>query len=134
MKSALVAMMLALVWTHPVDGDERRVAPLQTFSCDIAALSEADIALYQKLTHSLVDAVQETVELEDGYAFRLSPETLVTTARWVSLERKCCPFFAFEIEVASSAGPSWLRITGAEGVKEFIRTEFANVISDGKKR
>jgi hypothetical protein len=48
----------------------------------------------------------------------------MTAAEWVSFERKCCPFFAFELEQAKDQGPFWLRITGSEGVKPFIVEEF----------
>jgi hypothetical protein len=48
----------------------------------------------------------------------------MTAAEWVSLERKCCPFLAFEIEQPKDQGPVWLRITGPEGVKAFIEEEF----------
>jgi hypothetical protein len=67
--------------------------------------------------------VQEQRELPNGYAFRLPPALLTTTAQWVSLERKCCPFFAFEIELSKHDGPLWLLITGSEGIKAFIRAE-----------
>jgi hypothetical protein len=42
---------------------------------------------------------------------------------WVALERRCCPFFGFAIEVEPDGGPIWLSLTGDEGVKDFIRLE-----------
>jgi hypothetical protein len=57
-------------------------------------------------------------------SFRLPSSALMTVAEWVSLERKCCPFFAFEIEQPKDQGPVWLRITGSEGAKAFIEEEF----------
>jgi len=65
----------------------------------------------------------DLAELRDGYAFRLAPGALATTADWVALESRCCPFFAFELELESHGGPLWLRICGAEDVKAFIREE-----------
>jgi hypothetical protein len=62
--------------------------------------------------------------MRNGYAFRLAPAKLVDAAQWVSFERRCCPFFAFELELAKNDGPLWLRITGTRGVKPFIREEF----------
>jgi len=130
MKELLVSLAI-LAWTHPAAGDERSVAPVREFSCNLTVLSEEDVASYQKLTRSLLAAVQETAELPDGYAFRFTPEALLSAAQWVAFESKCCPFFAFDIEVASYTGPLWLRITGADGVKEFIRAEFEIPIPDG---
>ena len=43
---------------------------------------------------------------------------------FVAEERQCCPFFTFEMEQARDQGPVWLRVTGSDGVKEFIRAEF----------
>jgi hypothetical protein len=39
------------------------------------------------------------------------------------LERKCCPFFSFTIEVEGGAGSTWLTLSGPPGLKEFIRLE-----------
>ena len=38
-------------------------------------------------------------------------------------ERLCCPFLTFTLEVSPERGPLLLRLTGAEGVKDFIRAE-----------
>ena len=43
---------------------------------------------------------------------------------WVGLERRCCSFFRFQLEFGGEAGPVTLRLTGREGVKDFIRSEF----------
>jgi len=94
------------------------------FACRISALTEAERAAYETLSQRLLGAVQERRELKDGYAFRLPPKSLIAAAGWVSYERRCCPFFDFELEVAKDGGPLWLRLTGSEGVKEFIRAEF----------
>ena len=42
---------------------------------------------------------------------------LVALAEYVSLERLCCPFFDFAIEVGRGGGEVWLRMTGPEGAK-----------------
>jgi hypothetical protein len=43
--------------------------------------------------------------------------------RSTTLERRCCPFFNLQIEAEPNDGPIWLRMTGATGAKEFIRSE-----------
>lgn len=40
------------------------------------------------------------------------------------LERVCCSFFRFELKAGRQEEPVWLRITGGEGVKEFLKTQF----------
>lgn len=80
---------------------------------------------YRQLTQTLFSTVNERRELADGYAFRLSPAILMSTAaEWTELESKCCPFFDFHLERSRDQGPLWLRLTGAPGVKQFIRAEF----------
>jgi hypothetical protein len=71
-------------------------------------------------------AVQEVQELPDGYAFRLpsDPEMLLLVAEDLSVERLCCPFIHFTLDIEPNGGPFWLRFTGREGVKEFLRMSF----------
>jgi hypothetical protein len=45
--------------------------------------------------------------------------SLAGVAEWIALERRCCPFFRFQLDVEGETGPVWLRLTGA-GVKEFL--------------
>ena len=116
MKVLIASMLLGLVAAGPAAGGE----PL---ACNKLAQSKAARATHAKVMRRMAEAVQETKELKDGYAFRLPPDALVTTSEWVALESRCCPFFTFEMELASRGGPLWLRIRGAEGVKAFIRAE-----------
>jgi len=39
-------------------------------------------------------------------------------------EGKCCPFFDFHIDLERAGALLCLRLTGEEGIKAFIRTEF----------
>jgi hypothetical protein len=96
------------------------------FACSLTALSAAERVHHRELSAELHAAVKETRELRNGYAFRLSGErrSLAMLSEWVSLERLCCPFFTFQIEAASETQPVWLRMTGREGVKKFMESEF----------
>ena len=75
-------------------------------------------------------AVAEILELPDGYAFRLPGEQdlLAKTAEFISLERLCCPSLGFALEAEPEGGPVWLRLTGREGVKAFIREEVSGLL------
>lgn len=99
-------------------------ADAEHFACNMRALTKAERAGYPKLARALLGAVEETREMENGYAFRLPPTMLKTAAEWVSLERRCCPFFSFALQLSRDEGPMWLEVTGSEGVKPFIRAEF----------
>jgi len=93
------------------------------YACRMDAMSVEERATHAALMEAMLAAVQERQELPDGIAFRLPPDQLPTIAQWVELERKCCPFFTFEIEVPADGQPLWLRLTGPEGIKEFIVAE-----------
>src|SRR4051812_12866403 len=67
-------------------------------------------------------------ELSNGYKFRLPPSSLLHVARFVELERLCCPFLGFVIEVEREGGEVLLSLTGREGVKDFIKTEISEIV------
>jgi hypothetical protein len=95
------------------------------FYCNLRALGSAERERLRQLAESLRAATLETKELPDGYAFRLNTElvSIGDSAEWISSERKCCPFFDFEIELQRDRGPLWLKLRGPEGVKAFMRHE-----------
>lgn len=98
-------------------------ADVKPLACDMKALTAAQRTEHSKRTKQLFAAARERKELKDGFAFRidLAASPLDETARWIDLERLCCPFLRFGLEVDS--GVSWLRLTGPRGVKEFLRKE-----------
>ena len=68
--------------------------------------------------------VQEVKDLDSGYALRFDPEEalLADLATLIDLERQCCPFLRFGLEVLPANGPIWLELTGPEGTRELLRT------------
>lgn len=76
--------------------------------------------------------VTETRALDDGYAVRLpgGDEWFERVAAFVAAERRCCPFFRFEIVSEPDGGPIWLRLRGLPGVKEFVATEMLRLAID----
>ena len=112
--------------------------PLNATSPDVPIacnLSERDFARRgQELAETLFAGVREIRELPDGYAFRFPTDDgwLPRLAAFAETERRCCPFFAFEIAVEPNGGPVWLRLRGGEGVKAFVADTFvAADSSDG---
>ena len=97
-----------------------------SFYCNTKSLSVLEWAHKGQISQKMKIARAERKELTNGYAFRFRPEavSLVELADWVSSEGRCCPFFDMSIEVEPNGGPLWLRLTGKEGVKQFIRMEF----------
>jgi hypothetical protein len=96
------------------------------FYCNLKAFTPAERARHSQLSHDINQLKVETVELANGFAFRFQDASISLTelAEWVSAERKCCPFFDFEIELQGNNGPLWLKLRGKEGVKAFMRSEF----------
>jgi len=93
----------------------------------MSALTPGQRARYRELAEELRPSVMEFRELPDGYAARL-PSTasmVLRAAEFIALERLCCPFFTLAVEAEADGGPLWMKITGREGVKAFIRAEFS---------
>jgi hypothetical protein len=69
----------------------------------------------------LYAAVQEVQELPDGYAFRLptDPEMLLLVAEDLNMERLCCPFLRFTLEIEPNGGHFGYASRVGKGSKSF---------------
>lgn len=112
--------------TRPDGVEGKTMTEVSGFYCNLKALTSPEREHHSRLSQKLNEARIETKELADGYDFRFAPESVSVAelADWVSNERKCCPFFDFAIELKRDGGAVWLKLTGSEGVKPFIRSEF----------
>lgn len=74
----------------------------------------------------LYGAVLEIQELPNGWAWRLpsTSEILHLVAQDLEVERLCCPFVNYTLEIEPNRGPFWLRMMGGEGVKEFLQIAY----------
>ena len=98
------------------------------FACDMTAIAPEQRSAHMATIEKLFGSVQSVRELSDGYSFQLSNESdvLLIAAKFISLERLCCPFFAFRLEVERESGGVWFRLTGRSGVKPFIMAEIGD--------
>jgi hypothetical protein len=106
---------------------EKQVLTTQNkFYCNIKALNPAEREHHKQLTDKLIAARREIVETEKGYEFQYSSSnvSIGELADWVAAEGKCCPFFDFHIDLEREGNLLCLRLTGEEGIKPFIRSEF----------
>ena len=55
---------------------------------------------------------------------------LLKVAEFISLEKLCCPFSGFIVEVEPEGGDAWLHLTGREGEKPFIQADIAAFLGD----
>ena len=95
------------------------------FACDMSAIATDQRDAHLATINKLFRAVESIRELPNGYSVRLpnESEVLLTAAEFIALERLCCPFFDFNLEIEREGGAVWLSLTGREGVKPFIMAE-----------
>ncbi|HWW77329.1 MAG TPA: hypothetical protein VNZ44_18145 [Pyrinomonadaceae bacterium] len=101
------------------------------FACDMNAIEPGQRGEHLATISQLFQSVESIRELAEGYAFQLSndADTLLLAARFIALERLCCPFFGFALEVESEGGALWLSLTGRDGVKPGILAEIGDHLS-----
>ena len=100
--------------------------PSIPIACDLTAIPVELRGQHEHDREVLMQSVEAIEELPNGYAFRFAnvPDKLLEIANFVELERRCCPFFTFTIEVEPGGGYLWLRLTGDEEVKAFTKAQF----------
>jgi len=105
-------------------------APEQSpIACDMTVLSDVQRERHVATSRELFSTLKQIRELANGYDFRIDgPNVILQAAEFISLERRCCPFLNFEIEVEAENGSVWLRLTGREGVKAFVREEISGLL------
>jgi hypothetical protein len=117
----LIAGMVASTMITPCFAD----SPL---ACNRAALTVQERKRhFDELSPALQARKKSVRELRDGFEFEFPSDTATfrLVSEWVAGERLCCPFFDIDVHVEREGGSLWLRLTGREGVKQFIRADFA---------
>ena len=98
-------------------------------ACDMSVLSPAQRERHLATSREFLSYFKDKRELSNGYEFRLDgPDVIVKAAEFISLEKLCCPFLGFALEVEPEGGKVWLRLTGRDGVKAFIREEMSGLL------
>lgn len=107
--------------------DKLNASPL---ACDMSALAPEKREEHITTSRELFSHIVSIRELTDGYAFELGngPDAIVKAAQFIALEKLCCPFLHFALEVEAEGGPTSLRLSGREGVKEFVREEINGIL------
>jgi hypothetical protein len=122
MLAAAIPMLPALAFSQ---NSANHVSP---FACDRSALNaEERKRHFDVLGPKLRSLTKSARELTDGYEFEFAgdPASFQLVAEWASAEHRCCPFFDIDLRLEREAGSLWLRLTGREGVKPFIRSDFS---------
>ena len=98
------------------------------FACDTLALTpEVRKRHFEELGPTLRALRKSVRELADGYEFEFpaDQQTFQLVTEWAIQERLCCPFFDIDVRLEREGGPLWLRLTGREGTKDFIKVDAA---------
>ena len=143
MKISIIAALIAVVLfggsvflrgaSEESTKDLQLTTPLKTshespFACDRMALTpEIRERHFEELGPKLVGLRKSVREVADGYEFQFPADekTYQLLTEWVIQERLCCPFFDLDLRLDREGGPLWLRVTGREGTKDFIRADGA---------
>ena len=110
----------------PANAEKTMTTMTGKFYCNTKALNPAERTRHKELTERLIAVRLGIVETEKGYEFQYSPSKIsfAELADWVVAEGKCCPFFDFHMDWEREGQLFCLRLTGEEGIKPFIRSEF----------
>ena len=86
------------------------------------ALDQVELAERRELVKRLAQEAKERRKLPHGVGLSFEPVSgrVTELAKLVDLERACCPFLTFRIEVPAG-GSVWLELTGSPAALEIIR-------------
>jgi hypothetical protein len=95
--------------------------------CNPSAFTPLERHRYDVLRAQVQAATGQIDELDCGFALRFATEPVVLSAlaEWVLLERRCCPFLDFTLEIRAEQAFALLTITGPEGTKAVLREGMA---------
>jgi hypothetical protein len=93
-------------------------------------LTGAELAERGDEVSTLFHEAEQVRELEDGYAFRFpgSDDHATRLLAFTLAERRCCPFFTFELTFEPNE-QVWLRLRGSAAIKEFVASAWAEAIA-----
>ena len=98
------------------------------FACNRLALNDHDRKRhFDELGPLLRTMTKGAREVPGGYEFEFPSDaaSVQLVAEWAAGEHLCCPFFDIDLRLEGESGGFWLRLTGREGTKQFIKSDFA---------
>ena len=99
--------------------------PDRTIACDLTRLNPDQRRREQELLRKLKKQWIQVDETDDGVWLSLpaDPAELASLGELLGLERLCCPFLTFRLEVTRDESCR-LYISGPPGAREFVVGEF----------
>jgi hypothetical protein len=98
-------------------------------ACGLVSFDDVSRGEHRRLAGELLGAMTGSEELPDGYALRFpaKPFLFLRIARWIELERACCPFLTIRLEIERSTPAYRVELTGPEGTKGVLQAELLRV-------
>ncbi len=93
----------------------------QPLVCMPDAINKQQQHRHDALFATITGAVQTVHETPNGYQLVLPIAMTSPAAEFITLERLCCPFLEFTLQVAPGSDTVCLTLSGREGVKDFLR-------------
>lgn len=94
-------------------------------TCNAHAFDAQQRVRYGELKRALVPRAARITDLENGLeiAHQADAGTIIELTEFATLERLCCPFLTFNLEIAPNQAGSKLTLTGPDGTAAFLRYE-----------
>jgi hypothetical protein len=95
--------------------------------CNLDAFTPLERQRYDVLRAEVQAATGHIDEVDGGFALRfaMQAKVLSAVAEWALLERRCCPFLDFTLDMRAERAFATLTITGPEGTKDVLREGMA---------
>src|SRR5262245_38669908 len=95
-------------------------------ACNTTAISGTERTRYNDLVKKIRSSIRLRREIPDGYAFRLAEQSIsvADVAEWIRMERLCCPFLVFQLEIAGPMAGLRLTLRGPTGTKALLDATF----------
>lgn len=95
----------------------------EVIACCPSSIASVDRERWLATGRRVYAAVEEVVELDDGYACRLPTDeaSLLDAAAYIALDRRCCPFVRWALRVEPHDRGVWLEMRGSDAVKRLSR-------------
>jgi hypothetical protein len=94
--------------------------------CELNALTPEERERRRVALGNIARMIIGRDELADGFELRFDAQLdLAALGAWIALERRCCPFLHFRLDIGPG-NRTRLSLTGGPGVKEFLRIEMGS--------
>ncbi|MGH8609479.1 MAG: hypothetical protein ACREX9_19340 [Gammaproteobacteria bacterium] len=94
-------------------------------ACDLTVFTTSERAEHRTLGDALFANVKRIVDHSDGFTFLFERDAKLDEQikSWLAKEKRCCPFFSFEITREHAPASLMLHISGPQGAKEILQSE-----------